>query len=242
MISVFAVVILVAIWAVVSESGVVPGYMLPTPRAVAKAFAEDLDLLVWHASVTLAEAGIGMAIGISLGFILAVLMDINNVVRQALYPIIILTQTIPTVAIAPLLLLWFSYGMLPKIILVVSISFFPIAIGLYDGFQSVDKDMIGLMKSMGAGRWMIFRHVTLPAAIDSFFAALKLSVSYSIVGAVIAEWLGGFSGLGVYMTRVKKSYRYDKMFAVIIFISVISLLLMWLVKLLHKKMTPWKRG
>ena len=124
----------------------------------------------------------------------------------------------------------------------VLVSFFPVAIGLYEGFRNTDPDMIRLMKSMNATRWQIFCHVKFPGALPEFFSGLKIAVSYSVVGAVIAEWLGGYSGLGVYMTRVKKAYAYDKMFAVIIFVSVISLILMGLVKLLQKKCTPWLEG
>jgi ABC-type nitrate/sulfonate/bicarbonate transport system permease component len=137
------------------------------------------------------------------------------------------------------LILWFSYGITPKIILVVLVAFFPMAVGLLEGFQSVDRDMIRLMKSMNANGWQIFWNVKFPAALGEFFSGLKIAVAYSIVGAVIAEWLGGFNGLGVYMTRVKKSLSYDKMFAVIFFVSAISLLLMAGVSALQRKLMPW---
>ena len=131
----------------------------------------------------------------------------------------IITQTIPTIAIAPILVLWMGFGMAPKITLVVITTFFPITIGLLDGYKSVDPDAIRLMKAMGASRAQIFRHVKFPGALPQFFSGLKISASYAVVGAVVSEWLGGFNGLGVYMTRVKKAYSFDKMFAVIIFIG-----------------------
>ena len=121
----------------------------------------------------------------------------------------------------------------------VLVAYFPMAVGLLEGFQGVDPDMIRLMKSMNANRWQIFWNVKFPNALGSFFSGLKIAVSYSVVGAVIAEWLGGFTGLGVYMTRVKKSLSYDKMFAVIFLVSFISLLLMELVKLIQYKSMPW---
>ncbi len=167
-------------------------------------------------------------------------MDSFPLVKKGLYPILVLTQTIPPVAIAPLLILWFSYGIAPKVILVVLVAFFPMAVGLLEGFQSVDEDMIRLLKSMDASRWQIFWHVKFPAALGEFFSGLKIAVAYSIVGAVIAEWLGGFSGLGVYMIRVKKSLSYDKMFAVIFFVSAISLILMALVKYIQYKAMQWE--
>ena len=155
---------------------------------------------------------------------------------------IVITQTVPTVAIAPLLVLWFGYEMMPKVILIVIVTFFPITIGLLEGFRSADKDMMNLLRSMGAGRLQIFRYIKMPGAMSRFFASLRISASYSVVGAVISEWLGGFSGLGVYMTRVKKAFAFDKMFAVIFLISIISLILMKLVDILQKKSMPWERA
>ena len=167
-------------------------------------------------------------------------MDRYELLRKALYPLVVISQTIPTIAIAPLLVLWFGYEMLPKIILIVLVVFFPVAVSLLDGYQSVDKDTVNLLRSMGAGDRQIFRYVKFPAALGQFFAGLKIAVSYAVVSAVIAEWLGGFNGLGVYMTRVKKAYSFDKMFAVIFLISALSLILMGIVKILQKKFMPWE--
>jgi ABC-type nitrate/sulfonate/bicarbonate transport system permease component len=144
------------------------------------------------------------------------------------------------VAIAPLLVLWFGYGMTPKIILIVLSTFFPIAVGLLEGFRSADPDAIGLLRSMGANRWQIFRHIKFPSALPQFFSGLRIAAAYGVVGAVISEWLGGFGGLGVYMTRVKKAYAFDKMFAVIFLISGISLALMTLVDYAERKCMPYR--
>lgn len=230
---------LLLLWQVVSLAGLVPRFMLPSPVDVVRAFLRDFDLLMMHSGVTLLEAFLGLAGGILLGFVIATAMDWFHLVRRALYPVIVVTQTVPTVAIAPLLVLWFGYGILPKVILIILTTFFPIAVGLFDGFQAADPDAVNLMRSMGASRLQIFWHIKLQGSVLSFFAALKISASYSIVGAVISEWLGGFTGLGVYMTRVIKSYSYDKMFAVIFLISLISLVLMQLVNLLQRRLTPW---
>ena len=167
------------------------------------------------------------------------LMDRFEGVYKAFYPIMVITQTIPTIAIAPLLVLWMGYDVAPKVTLIVIVTFFPIAVGLLEGFRAADKDTMNLMRSMGASQGQIFRYVKLPGALGNFFTSLKISVSYSVVGAVIAEWLGGFQGLGVYMTRVRSAYSFDKMFAVIFLISAISLVLMWLVTILRKKLMPW---
>lgn len=217
----------------------VPAYMLPSPIDVVKAFADNFSIMMKQAAVTLQETLYGLLIGIAISFVIASLMDRFTIINKALYPVLVVTQTIPTIAIAPLLVLWMGFGMAPKITLVVITTFFPIAIGLLNGFQSVDEDAINLMRSMGARRLQIFRIIKLPNATASFFSGLRISAAYAVVGAVVSEWLGGFEGLGVYMTRVKKAYAFDKMFAVIVFISAISLVLMGIVVLLEKISMPW---
>ena len=235
-----AIVLILIVWQLVSAIGLVDSFMLPSPIQVLRAFITEFPILMEHLLVTLAEAFIGLAFGVLLGFVIAVLMDQFEGIYKAFYPLIGLTQTIPTVAIAPLLVLWFGYEMMPKVILIVLTTFFPIAVGMLNGFQSADKDSINLLRAMGAGRWQIFRHIKFPGALSQFFAGLRISVSYAVVGAVISEWLGGFHGLGVYMTRVKKAFSFDKMFAVIFLISAISLALMWVVDILQKKCMPWE--
>lgn len=229
------------LWLFLSDGEIVPSYMLPSPLDVIKAFIADFDILMSHSVITLQEALYGLFIGTVLAFVIAVLMDRFDFLYKALYPILVITQTIPTIAIAPLLVLWMGFSMAPKITLVVLTTFFPITISLLDGFKSADKDSINLIKSMGGGNFKIFRYIKLPHATEQFFSGLKVSASYSVVGAVISEWLGGFEGLGVYMTRVKKAYAFDKMFAVIILVSLVSLALMVAVSLLKYIAMPYKR-
>ena len=236
-----AIVIILIVWQAVCSLGWIDSFMLPSPIQVVQAFIKEFPTLMEHSLVTLAEAFWGLTLGIALGFIMAVLMDQFEAVYKAFYPLIVLTQTVPTVAIAPLLVLWFGYEMTPKVILIVITTFFPIAVGLLNGFRSADKDSIHLLRAMGAGRWQIFRYIKLPGAMSQFFAGLRISASYAVVGAVISEWLGGFSGLGVYMTRVKQAFAFDKMFAVIFLISIISLLLMKGVDYLQKVCMPWDK-
>lgn len=238
---VIAILTVILIWYICNDMQVIPAYMLPSPTEVFSAFVNNFDVMLQQAAVTLQEAVYGLLIGIAIAFVVASLMDRFAFLHKALYPLLVISQTIPTIAIAPLLVLWMGFGMAPKITLVVITTFFPIAIGLLNGFSSVDDDAVKLMHSMGASRFQIFRFVKLPSALPSFFSGLQVSASYAIVGAVISEWLGGFDGLGVYMTRVKKAYAFDKMFAVIIFISAISLLLMALISIIQKLAMPYKR-
>ena len=236
-----AIVLILIVWQIVSTTGLVDGFLLPSPVKVVQALISEFPILMEHSVISLSEAFLGLALGIVLGFVMAVVMDQFEGLYKAFYPLIILTQTVPTVAIAPLLVLWFGYEMTPKVILIVITTFFPIAIGLLNGFKSADKDAMNLLRAMGAGRWQIFRYIKFPGALSDFFAGLRISASYAVVGAVISEWLGGFGGLGVYMTRVKKAFSFDKMFAVIFLISMISLLLMKGVDFLQKKCMPWEK-
>ena len=238
---VLALAVLILIWWIATGSQAVPSFMLPSPQDVLKAFVNDFDILLKNAAITLTEAFAGLGIGISLAFILATLMDRFRIVYKAFYPLLVITQTVPSIALAPLLVLWMGFGMAPKITLVVLTTFFPIAVSLLDGYESVDNDSIRLLRSMGAGQAKIYWYIKFPSAVSSFFAGLKVSASYAVVGAVVAEWLGGFEGLGVYMTRVRKAYAFDKMFAVIIFTTIVSLLLMYLVGLLKKISMPWEK-
>ena len=233
------IIVILIIWQIVTQTGLVGPFLLPKPLDVVKAFIYDMPTISSHLLTTLSEAFLGLFLGVLLGFIAALMMDFSDGIYHALYPILVLTQTVPTVAIAPLLVLWMGYGILPKIVLIVIVTFFPVAISLLEGFKQVDVDKIKLLKAMGADKFKIYRYIKLPESVGNFFSAFKIAVSYSVVGAVIAEWLGGFKGLGVYMIRVQKNYSFDKMFAVIFLISGISLILMKLVSILQKKMMPW---
>ena len=236
-----AIVGILILWQLISSLGIVDSFMLPSPIQVVRAFVSEFPSLMEHSVITLSEAFLGLGLGVLLGFIMAIFMDQFDALYKAFYPLLVLTQTIPTVAIAPLLVLRFGYEMTPKVILIVITTFFPITVGLLNGFKSVDQDSVNLLRAMGAGRLQIFRYIKLPGALSQFFSGLRISASYAVVGAVISEWLGGFGGLGVYMTRVKKAFSFDKMFAVIFLISIISLLLMKGVDLLQKKCMPWEK-
>lgn len=234
------IILIILIWCGLCIFEIVPGFMLPSPWSVVIALVTDFPLLLRHAGITLLEAFLGLSASIIAAWVLAALMDRFSFIRKSLYPVLVLTQTIPTIAIAPLLVLWLGYSIAPKVVLVFITCFFPLVISLLTGLASVDKDVIRLYHSMGATKNQILFQVGIPSALDQFFSGLRVAAAYSLVGAVIAEWLGGNDGLGVYMTRVRKSYSYDKMFAVIFFISILSLLLIKLVDYLHQRATPWK--
>jgi ABC-type nitrate/sulfonate/bicarbonate transport system permease component len=231
--------VLVLIWQGVSTAGLVPPYMLPSPLRVAAAFIRDFPLLMGHLGRTLFEAALGLGISIAAALVLAVLMDGNRFLKTTVSPLLLLTQTVPAIALAPLLVLWMGYGAAPKITLVFLTCFFPLTVGLLGGFAQADADAVRLLQSMGASRSQIYRYIKFPGAMGEFFSGLKISSAYSIIGAVVSEWLGGDAGLGVYMTRVRKSYSFDRMFAVILLVAVLSLALMKLVAVLERRAMPW---
>ncbi|SJM38215.1 Putative aliphatic sulfonates transport permease protein SsuC [Psychrobacter pasteurii] len=229
------VVLILVLWQLCVSLEVIPDYLLPSPLQIVEAFIEDFPLLMEHAKYTLATAFIGTAIGLIISFVLSILMDLSKTMKELIYPVILLNQTIPTIAIAPLLIIWLGYGITPKVVLVVLAVFFPITIALVDGYQSVSREHLNLFKSMKASRYQLYRHLKIPSAMGSFFTGLKVALSYALISAVIAEWLGGYHGLGVYMTRVRKSYDLDSMFAVIFLISFLTILLIGLVKWLERR-------
>ena len=233
--------VLLFTWQFLSSAGIIPAYMLPGPLRVVSAFTGDLSLLMKHLGWTLAEAMSGLAIAIAASFVLAILLDANGFLRRSITPLLLLTQTMPTVAIAPLLILWMGYGSAPKIVLVFLTCFFPMTIGLLGAFGQADIDTLRMLKSMGAKRWQLYAFIKIPQALPAFFSGLKISTSYSVIAAVIAEWLGGDFGLGVYMIRVRRSYSFDKMFAVILLTSVLSLLLIKLVSTIERAAMPWRQ-
>ena len=227
-------------WEIAAMMGWLPQFIIPTPTEIFKALIAQREVLFSNSLITLTQALVGLFFGISLAFILAIGMDQIPLVRKAIYPYLIVSQTIPTVAIAPILVLWLGYGMLPKVVLVILTTLFPIVINILEGFSSVDKDAINLLKLMGANHRQILYHVKLPASLSYFFGGLKISVSYAFVGSVIAEWLGGFEGLGVYMIRAKNAFSYHNMFAAIVVISAVSLILLGLVSIIERWVTPWQ--
>lgn len=234
------IIILMLFWEMISDLKVIHKFLLPSPSDIILAFKNDFWILMNNSKYTIYESVIGLIIGVILAFGLSILMDKFEYLYESIMPIIVITQTIPTVAIAPLLVLWFGYGVSSKIILIVMTTFFPITIALLEGYRSVEKDSLILLKSMGATKFQEYVHVKFPSSLPYFFSGLRISVSYSIIAAVVAEWLGAFNGLGVYMIRVKRGFLFDKMFASIILISILSLLFINLVKFFEKYIVKWE--
>ena len=232
---------IVAGWQYIVDKGIVARYILPSPSDVFLTSFRIFPELKPHIMTTLEEALTGFFIAILLAVILAVLMDSFPLLKKAFYPLFIVSQTIPIIILVPLLVMWFGFDKLPKIIVVILVCFFPIVVNLLEGLESIDKDMLNLFKSMKANYFQIFKFAKFPASLGNFFSGLKIAATYSIMGAVIGEWMGGKDGLGVYMTRVRQSFALDKVFSVIVVIVLLSLLLFKIIELIQYLMMPWTR-
>lgn len=234
------IIILLLLWEVGVDFFNIPSWKLPSPTLITKTLFTSMPDMYEHIKATLVECVIGFTSAILIAFVIAFIMDAIPMIKRALYPILITTQTIPIISVAPLFIIWLGFGMTPKIIVVQLVCFFPIVISLLGGLASADDDLINLMKSMGAGNLQTFFIVKLPAALPGFFSGLKISATYSVMGAVIGEWLGAEKGLGYYMILAQKSFRADRVFATIMVITLLSLTIFKIVDFTEKVLIPWK--
>lgn len=234
------IIIIVLLWQGITTLKHVPQFILPSPVKIVNTLFKDCNIISAHTKVTLYESFAGFILSIIFSFILAILMDSFDIIKKSIYPILVISQTIPTIAIAPLFIIWFGFGTLPKIIVVIMVCFFPIVISLVDGFEKIDRDYINLFKTIKASRLQTFYHLKLPYAMVNLFSGLKIAATYMIMSAVIGEWLGGDKGIGVYMVRSKNAYALDKVFASILVIVFVSILIIYVIDFIGKKIIHWK--
>lgn len=236
------IVIILLGWEVAVRFYQVPTWLLPTPSQIVSTLIEQLPMLIPHLLYTLAAAGAGFVLAIFLGMMLAFILDYLPGVRRALEPLLVASQTIPVITIAPLIIIWLGYGLAPKIAVVVLVCFFPVVVSMLQGLIAVDPDLINLFKTMGAKRGQIFRLVKLPAALPALFSGIKIAATYCIMAAIVGEWLGAQQGLGYYMILAQKSFMADRVFAAIVLITAISLVLYQLISWGERRLIPWNRG
>lgn len=227
------------IWEWVVRAMHVEKWLLPAPSDILSAFAMNTELVNRHMWLTLQEAALGFVAGIVVALLLAIMIEMSSWLRRGIYPLLVGTQTVPIIAIAPLFIVWFGYGLLPKVLIVALVTFFPVVVSTVDGLRSADRDMVRLLVSMGAGRWRIFRMVRFPHALPYLFSGLKIAATYSVLGAVIGEWLGAEAGLGVFLLRAQNSFAADNVFVAIIVITFWSILLFALVQVMARLTAPW---
>jgi ABC-type nitrate/sulfonate/bicarbonate transport system permease component len=226
-------------WQVATWLWQIQPWLLPSPLRIARAGLEARDLLGPHVWQTIAETLVGFGLAMAVGLSLALVIDFSATMRRAIYPLLVISQTVPIIAIAPLLVIWFGYGILPKVLVVTLVCFFPIVVSMADGLQSADPDLIALLQAMGATRRQVFLIVRLPGALPSVFSGIKVAVTYSVIGAIIGEWVGASRGLGVFMLRSTNAFRTDWLFAAIAVTALLSVVLFLIVTALQRALLPW---
>ncbi|GEL76780.1 ABC transporter permease [Tenuibacillus multivorans] len=232
--------LLFIVWEVCISFFDVPDWLLPAPSQIFGLMISDWTNYSHHVFSTVELVLIGFVIGSSVGVIVAISLHLVPFLKQSMYPLLILSQNIPVIVLAPLLVIWFGFGILPKIIVITLVCFFPIAIALLDGFRRTDRDLMHYMKMAGATKKQIFWKLEWPHALPSLFSGLKISATYSVMGAVISEWLGASEGIGVYMTLASSSFRTDRVFVAIFIIVALSLLFFLLIMWLEKMTIRWQ--
>ena len=236
------VALVLAAWELYARASGVSAFVLPAPSQVVGALWDFRDQAVRHAIPTIVETAVGFGLSIACATVVAVALDRVAWARRAVEPLLVGSQTVPIVAIAPLIVVWFGFGLLPKVLVVVLVTFFPITIALLDGFASTSAETAELMRSFGASAGQTFRKVRWPSGLPGFFTGLRISATYGVVAAVIGEYVGATDGLGIWMQLSQRSFRTDLVFAAILLTAVLSIGLYGLVVVAERLAIPWWRA
>jgi putative hydroxymethylpyrimidine transport system permease protein len=229
----------IGLWELIIRLGHVPEYLIPAPSEIAADMKTDWPVLEPALLVTLEEILLGFLISVAAGVGIAVLLHLSPSLRRAFYPILIGSQTVPIVVLAPILVILLGYGILPKLIIVALICFFPIVVNGVDGLRSVDDDLIRMMRTLHGTRWGIFKRVEFPAALPSFFSGMRIAATFAAIGAVFGEWSGSSQGLGYVMLAATPNLLTARIFAAIVLLTVVALMLFGVVSLLERILVPW---
>lgn len=230
----------VGLWELAVVATRTPGYLFPTPTAVVASLVDDRRLLASAAAVTVREVVFGYLLSVVLGLSLAVVIHFSSVLRRALLPILVLSQTVPTVVFAPILAILLGYGIEPKLVVVAVVCFFPIVVNAVDGFRATDAELSRMMRTLHGGRLAIFRRVEFPAALPAIFSGARVAATYAAVGAVFGEWAGSSAGLGFVMIQAQPALLTARIFAAVFVLSAIAIGLYALVTLTERLLVPWQ--
>ena len=231
---------LVLLWELAVRLLDIPDYVLPAPSEVLTVLAGNAAVIGGHTVSTVATATLGLLLGTVTGVTLAVVMAASSAVRAALYPLVVVSQSVPMVVLAPLFVVWFGFGLLPRVLVVALVSFFPVAVATVSGLVAADRDQVDLVRAMGGSRRALAQHVLVPGALPSLFTGLKVAASYAMFGADVGEWIGASSGLGLYLERSRASFATDQMFAAVLVIAAVSVALVGVVFALERAALPWQ--
>jgi len=230
---------LIVLWEACVRLFAIPLYVLPAPSQVFVAFIKEAGVLFEHSLVTVAEALAGMGIALVLSLVLGILMDAFPAFKQSIYPVLVVTQTVPMIVLAPIFIIYLGFGLAPKILTVVLMCFFPVVVSFTDGMAQVSPAYQNLLFAYGARRSQIYTLAKIPAALPTLLSGLKVAATYSISGAVVGEWIASQAGLGYYLLRVKNGYMLDKVFACVVVIILLSLMMNGLIRLLGCVCAPY---
>jgi NitT/TauT family transport system permease protein len=226
-------------WWFVAWRELVPAYLIPSPGAVWETMVDDWAMLLEHTWVTTLETIVGFLLAAVIGVATAVVLVYSKTAEKALYPLILFAQVIPKIAIAPILVVWFGFGLTPKIVLAVLIAFFPVVVSAVAGLRSVDPELLELSATMGASRWQTFRKIRFPGALPHLMSGLKVAVTLAVVGAVVGEFVGADRGLGYVLLLASGNLNAPLLFADLILMSLIGVVLFVVVELSERVLIPW---
>lgn len=229
-------------WEIFVRLAEVELWLLPPPSKIIEELYISRVLFLEHSLVTLSEILLGFVLALGSGIGLAIGMAFSPLMHRSIYPFVIASQTVPIIAIAPLLLIWVGYGLMAKVIVVALISFFPIVVNMMDGIKSVDVDMINMVRAFGASRGQVLTKIQIPYSLPYLFSGMKVAIAVSVIGAVIGEWVGASQGLGYLMTRSIPQFQTDRVFAAIFILSLMGVSLFLVVAIIERIILPWRRS
>jgi putative hydroxymethylpyrimidine transport system permease protein len=231
---------LVAAWQLLVVVTGAPPYILPGPGKVAAAWAEHWLLILDNAALTLAEIVLGLVLGTALGCLSAMTMAYFRPARRWLLPVLVVSQAVPVFALAPMLVLWFGYGMASKVAMATLIIYFPVTAAFHDGLRRTDPGWLDLARTMNASRWAVLRHVRIPAALPALASGLRVATAVAPIGAVVGEWVGASAGLGYLMLHANARMQVDVMFAALATLALMAVALYFSVDGLLLRALPWQ--
>ena len=231
----------VGLWELVVRAAHVDEYLFPAPSAVARSLGSDAGMLGDATWITLREVLLGYALSLALGLALAVVLHLSATLRRALLPLLVLSQTVPTVVLAPILAILLGFGIGPKLVVVAIVCFFPVVVNGVDGLRSTDAELVRMMRTLDASRLDVFRRVELPGALPAAFSGARIAATYAAIGAVFGEWAGSSGGLGWLITQSQSSFDTPRIFAAVLVLSAIALGLYGVVNLAERLLCPWRR-
>lgn len=237
----FTIIFLLLVWEFAVKLRLVSPNFLPTPSSAFQAIYDYRTIISEHTLQTLRETLIGLGLSIFVGIVSGIIIFSSRNIRKAVYPLLVLSQTIPIVALAPLLLLWFGFGLWPKVIVVVLYSFFPIAVAFSDALLQTDEQYIDLLKSMKATKWQTLKYIHIPSSLPGLFSGIRIGTTYAMAGAIVGEFVGAYKGLGIFIQTSANSHAINLVFAALFVIVAVTLTLLTAVSMVERLIVPWKK-